>query len=135
MNEKQIPLTQPANPALVARSKLLLIASWIMLAVSFSIASLASTLTTQFETVFSSFGAELPALTLIFLKGRMVAVPRYRPVHCNLHYTQTALYQKHAKQSCLRTSSAMRGVNHHHFIRFVRDVPTHLQSRHGWLTP
>lgn len=72
MNEKQTPLSQPGNPELVARSKLLLIATWIMLAVSFSIASLANTLTTQFEAVFSSFGAELPVLTLIFLKGRLL---------------------------------------------------------------
>ncbi|WP_157288588.1 hypothetical protein [Uliginosibacterium gangwonense] len=72
MNEKQTPPSQPGNPELVARNKLLLIATWIMLAVSFSIASLANTLTAQFESVFASFGAELPALTLIFLKGRLL---------------------------------------------------------------
>jgi type II secretory pathway component PulF len=63
---------QDVSSELIPRSQALLISSWVVLAAQIAGASVATIMTAHFENFFSSFGAEIPALTIAFLKGRFL---------------------------------------------------------------
>lgn len=54
----------------VPRSTLLMIACWLLVAALFACAVSAVIGTAQFEQVFNSFGADMPPVAVLFLKGR-----------------------------------------------------------------
>jgi type II secretory pathway component PulF len=63
---------QDVSSELIPRSLALLISSWVVFAAQIAGASVATIMTARFEEVFFSFGAEIPALTIAFLKGRLL---------------------------------------------------------------
>jgi type II secretory pathway component PulF len=72
MNSQSNSSAQDASSELIPRSLALLISSWVVLAALIGGASIATIMTVHFEEVFSSFDAEIPALTFVFLKGRLL---------------------------------------------------------------
>jgi type II secretory pathway component PulF len=72
MNSQSNSSAQDASSELIPRSQALLISSWVVLVAQIAGASVATIMTTHFEEVFSSFGGEIPALTIAFLKGRLL---------------------------------------------------------------
>lgn len=63
-------LSPPLDTNFVPRSPALMIACWLLTATLLACAIIATLGTNHFEKVFSAFGAELPAMTVFFLKGR-----------------------------------------------------------------
>jgi type II secretory pathway component PulF len=68
-NPSSVVSEEPSS-SLVPRSAALMVACWLLCATLLACAVIATIGTAQFEQVFSSFGADVPALTMLFLKAR-----------------------------------------------------------------
>jgi FtsH-binding integral membrane protein len=72
MTNSSSSVSEAQSTSLVPRSAALMIACWVLCATLLACAVIATIGTAQVEQVFSSFGADVPALTMLFLKGRQL---------------------------------------------------------------